>query len=152
MKSKIKVLLIGALLFFSLAGGWMHSAEHPFAGTGFGWVPFSAGLLSLLVVAPMFAFRRTVRWAYLLNGFTVIAGTVTMAHYSLALEPLWADILVLWAKFAVGRALFLLEVFPMDAAPRVRGWGLIRFPNMGFWYVHLALWGLVYWLGHAFWR
>jgi len=152
MKKKIKILLIFGLFFMSLGGGWMHYAYHPAAKTGFGWVPFIAGILSILVITPMFAFKKTVRWAYLLNGFAVIIGTITMAHFSLAVHPIWADILILWGKFAVGRAIFCLEIYPPDANPKVRGWALVRFPNMGFWTVHLLLWGLVYFLGSAFWR
>jgi hypothetical protein len=152
MKKHIKIMLILALFFVSLGGGWLHFAYHPAAKTGFGWVPLIAGILSVLVITPLFAIKRTIRWAYLLNGFTVIAGTITMAHFSLQVAPIWADILILWGKFAIGRALFCLEIYPPDANPKVKGWGLIRFPNMGFWYVHLALWGVVYLLGNLIWR
>ena len=152
MKKKIKFLLIFGLFFMSWGGGWMHYSYHPFAKTGYGWVPFIVGLISVLIVPILFAFKKTVHWAYLLNGFAVIIGTITMTHFSLAVHPLWADILILWGKFAIGRAIFCLEVYPPDARPQVRGWNLIRFPNMGFWYVHLVAWTAVYLLGHFIWR
>jgi hypothetical protein len=152
MKKKIKILLIFSLFFASLGGGLLHYNYHPYARTGFGWVPFIVGLISVLVIPPLFAFRKTLHLAYLLNGFAVIVGTVTMAHFSLVTAPLWADILILWAKFALGRALFCLEIYPPDSNPRVKGWNLIRYPQLGFWYVHLVLWGLVYYLGNHFWR
>ena len=152
MKKKIKSLLIFGLFFASLGGMGLHYAIHPFAKTSYGLVPFIVGLLSVLIIPLLFAFKKTVHWGYLLNGFVVIIGTITMAHFSLVLRPLWPDILILWAKFAIGRAIFCLEIYPSDSNPKVKGWSLIRYPNMGFWYIHLVLWSLVYFLGNYFWR
>jgi hypothetical protein len=152
MKKQIKFTLIFALFAVALGGGWFHYTYHPFAKTGFGWVPFIAAIVSVLAVPLLFMSRKTVHWGYLLNGFTVIVGTVTMGHFSLALAPLWPDIAILWGKFAIGRALFCLEVYPADADPKPRGWARLRYPNLGFWGVHLALWSLVYFLGGTFWR
>ncbi len=152
MKKHIKWMLIFALFAVSFGGGWLHYAYHPAAKTGFGWVPFVSAILSVIVIPVLFMFRKTVHWGYLLNGFTAIVGTVTMGHFSLVLGPLWADVAILWGKFAIGRALFCFEVYPADANPKPKGWALIRYPNMGFWYVHLVLWALVYWLGRTFWR
>ena len=152
MKKKIKILLILGLFFVSLGGGWLHYMYHPYAETGFGWVPFIVGLITVLLVPILFYFRKTLHLAYLLNGFAVIIGIITMAHFSLAVEPLWANIVTLLSKFVIGRAIFCLEVYPLDSDPKPRGWGLIRYPNLGFWYVHLVAWSLVYFLGHHFWR
>jgi len=152
MKKKIKILLIFGLFFASLGGGMMHYAYHPFAETGFGWVPFIVGLITVLLVPILFYFRKTLHLAYLLNGFAVIIGTITMGHFALEVAPIWPDILILWVKFAIGRAIFCLEIYPMDSHPRVKGWNLIRYPQMGFWFVHLVLWTLVYFLGNHFWR
>jgi len=152
MKKRIRILLILGLFFASAGGGWFHYAYHPYAKTGYGWVPFIVGLLSLLVVPILFYFRKTLNLAYLINGFSVIIGTITMAHFSLQISGLWPDILILWAKFAIGRAIFCLEVYPMDSNPHVKGWNLIRYPQLGFWFVHLAAWSLVYFLGQYLWR
>jgi len=152
MKKKIKFLLIFGLFFMSLGGGWMHYNYHPYAQTGYGWVPFIVGLISVLIVPVLFAFKKTVHWAYLLNGFAVIIGTITMAHFSLEVHAIWPDIAILWGKFAVGRAIFCLEVYPLDSNPKVKGLSLIRYPNMGFWFVHFAAWTAVYLLGHFIWR
>jgi hypothetical protein len=152
MKKKIKILLILGLFFTSAGGGWFHYAYHPYAKTGYGWVPFIVGLITVLLVPILFYFRKTLNLAYLLNGFAVIIGTITMAHFSLVIRPLWPDILILWTKFAIGRAIFCLEVYPLDSDPKPKGWGLIRYPNLGFWYVHLAAWSAVYFLGHFIWR
>jgi hypothetical protein len=127
-------------------------AVHPAAMTGFGWVPFIVGLISVLIIPLLFAFKKTVHWGYLLNGFVVIIGTITMAHFSLVSRPLWPDILILMTKFAIGRAIFCLEVYPPDSNPKVKDWSLIRYPNMGFWFVHLVAWSVVHFLGSYFWR
>ena len=152
MKNKIKILLIFGLFFLSLGGGLMHKAYHPFGRTGYGMVPFIVGLLSVLIIPILFYFKKTLNLAYLLNGFAVIIGTITMAHFSLTIHAIWPDILVLWSKFVIGRAIFCLEVYPMDSNPKVKGWNLIRYPQLGFWFVHLVLWGVVYFLGNLFWR
>ena len=130
----------------------MHFNYHPFSETGYGWVPFIVGLLSIFVVPFLFYFRKTLNLAYLVNGFSVIIGVITMAHFSLESAPLWSNIVTLLSKFVIGRAIFCLEVYPIDSDPKVRGLSLIRYPNMGFWFVHLVAWSLVYFLGHYFWR
>jgi len=122
MKKKIKILLIFGLFFVSLGGMGLHYAIHPFAKTGYGWVPFIVGLISVLVIPLLFYFRKTLNLAYLLNGFAVIIGTITMAHFSLVIRPLWPDILILMTKFVIGRAIFCLEIYPLDANPKVKGW------------------------------
>ncbi len=152
MKNKIKILLILGLVFVSIGGGWLHYKYHPYASTGFGWVPFIVGLIAIFLVPILFYFRKTLNLAYLLNGFSVIIGVITMAHFSLEIGPLWANIVTLLSKFVIGRAIFCLEVYPLDSNPKPRGWGLIRYPNLGFWYVHFVAWTAVYFLGQHFWR
>jgi hypothetical protein len=152
MKKKIKILLILGLFFVSAGGGWVHYKYHPYGTTGFGWVPFIAGLISIFLLPVLFYFRKTLNLAYLLNGFTVIIGVITMAHFSLEIAPLWANIVTLLSKFVIGRAIFCLEVYPPDSDPKPKGWGVIRYPNPGFWYVHFVAWSAVYFLGHAIWR
>jgi hypothetical protein len=151
MKKQIKILLILGLFFLSFGGGWMHFAYHPAAKTGYGWVPFIAGLVSVLLIPLLFAFKKTVHWAYLLNGFAVVIGTITMVQFSIEVHPIWADVAILWGKFVLGRALFCLEVYPLEAAPRAKGLAFFRYPNLGFWYVHLVMWAIVYFLGHKLW-
>lgn len=152
MKKKIKGLLIFALFLASLGGGWMHFYNHPVSEVTYGWVPFIVGVITIFLVPLLFVFRKTLNLAYLLNGFAVIIGTIMMAHFSLKDSPIWPNILILWAKFAIGRAIFCLEIYPMDSNPKVKGWNLIRYPQLGFWFIHLAMWSLVYFLGNYFWR
>jgi len=152
MKKKIKILLILGLLFVSIGGGWLHYMYHPYAETGYGWVPFIVGLITIFLVPVLFYFRKTLNLAYLINGFSVIIGVITMTHFSLEIAPIWANIMTLLSKFVIGRAIFCLEVYPIDSNPKVRGLSLIRYPNMGFWFVHFVAWSAVYFLGHFIWR
>jgi hypothetical protein len=152
MKKRIKLLLVFGLFFVSLGGGMFHYAFHSYTKFAYGWVPFIVGLISVILIPLLFYFRKTLNLAYLLNGFAVIIGTITMANYALVMRPIWPDILILWSKFVIGRAIFCLEVYPLDSNPKVKGWNLIRYPQMGFWFVHLVAWSLVYFLGSYFWR
>jgi hypothetical protein len=152
MKKRIKILLILGLFFVSWGGAGLHYNYHPFAKTGYGWVPFIIGLISMFVVPFLFYFRKTLNLAYLINGFSVIIGVITMAHFSVEIAPLWPNVISLLSKFVIGRAIFCLEVYPIDSNPKVHGLSLIRYPNLGFWYVHFVAWTAVYFLGHFIWR
>jgi hypothetical protein len=62
-----------------------------------------------------------------------------------------ADILILWGKFFIGKALFDLEFFGYDAAKEKKGVSY-RYPNMGWWFIHLVTVSIVYYLGFMLWR
>jgi hypothetical protein len=92
-----------------------------------------------------------------------IIGTILMAHFSIAhwpaqttfasiiLETTLPDILILWTIFFIGKALFDLETFGYD--PKKPKVGVTyRYPNMGWWFVHLAGLSIVYTLGNLLWR
>jgi hypothetical protein len=115
-------------------------------------VPFIVGLITVLLVPILFYFKKTLHLAYLLNGFAVIIGTITMGHFALVVAPVWPDILILWGKFAIGGAIFNYELYPPDSNPKVKGWNLFRYPHLGFWFAHLVAWSLVYYLGNQVWR
>jgi hypothetical protein len=156
------ILLIG-LWVLSIGGLLLHSRIHPVNANHSNLVPAVSGLMSVLVVPLLFCFRRTIAYGYAVNGFLVIIGTITMTHFSIAhwpnpvtvqavlLTTMLADILVLWTKFFVGKALFDLEFFGYDVAKEKKG-TTYRYPNMGWWLVHLAAVSIVYYLGHFLWR
>ncbi|MGA1979230.1 MAG: hypothetical protein ABSG99_01510 [Sedimentisphaerales bacterium] len=156
------ILLVG-LLTLSVGGLLLHSRIHPVNTNYSNLVPAVSGLLSVLVVPLLFCRRRTIAYGYVLNGFLVITGTITMAHFSIAhwpnpvtvqavlLNTTLADILILWAKFFIGKSLFDLEFFGYDTAREKKGI-TYRYPNMGWWLVHLASVSIVYYLGHILWR
>jgi hypothetical protein len=152
MKNQIKIYLIIGLFVLGLGGLWLHHNVHSPAKVAYGYVPFISGLLSVILIPILFIFRRTLHLAYLLNGFTVIIGVIAMSYLSLAVRPIWPDVIMLIAKFFLGRAIFSLEVYKLDVAPKITGWRLIRYPNMGFWYVHFVLLTAVFALGRILWR
>ena len=162
-RASMKTILLAAMIATSLAGYMVHARIH-LAAQNFSFaVPLGAGLLSILAVPLLFAFPRTVSYGYVLNGFLCIVGTVTMGHFAIAhwsapdappdilFRSMVLDILILWGRFFAGKALFDLETFGYDP-DRVRQGMTWRYPNLGWWLVHLAGVSLVYTLGHWVWR
>lgn len=151
-RNRIGYSLVFGLFFISLGGAMIHYHAHPSAKHDFAYVPMVAGILSVLVIPPLFLFKRTLHLAYMLNGFLVIVGTVTMGHYALVSRPIWPDLPILWAKFLMGYALFNIEVFSAAADLKLDLLKAIRYPHFGFWVVHLLTIGTVYTLGAMYWR
>lgn len=163
VRSYVRSVLLAALAAVSLGGLLLHTRIHPVAHNPANLVPLLSGLLSVIIIPLLFWNRKTLVWGYLLNGFTAIIGTVAMAHFSLAhwpkpltlpsllLNTLLADILILWGKFFVGKALFDLESFGYDAGHEKKGvWW--RYPSLGWWLVHLAAFSVVYAIVKIVWR
>jgi hypothetical protein len=163
LKTSVKSILLGALVALASGGFLLHTRIHPFTQNSSNFVPFFLGLLGIVVVPLLYLSRKTVSYGYVLNGFSVIIGTITMIHFSIVhfpgpftlkslfLSTLLADILLLWGNFFVGKALFDLEMFGYDANKTKKG-KPFRYPNMGWWFVHLVVVSLVYYLGNRFWR
>ena len=161
-RTYIRLILLGALVSLALAGFLIHARVHPITRNPSFVVPFAAGLLSLVLVPALFWFKRTLAYGYVLNGFLCIVGTVTMAHYAIArwhdpaappdilLKSMVIDILIVWGKFFVGKALFELETFGY-APDRPKAGISWRYPNLGWWLIHLAAVSLVYTLGNRLW-
>lgn len=150
----LKSTLIFGFICLAAGGWWIHYYYHPLA-TGFGYVPFVSGLISIVVLPIMFCFRPTLSYAYVINGMLVILGTITMTHFSLVKlgSPfgLIANIALLWGKFAVGKAIFDLDFIKTDQDVQPKG-RYFRYPNTGWWLVHLAGWTAVYALGNLLWK
>ncbi len=163
IQTHIRSTLLGALVTLALAGFMVHARIHLIAQNPAFIVPFIAGILSIVAVPALFWSKKTIAYGYVLNGFLCIIGTVTMAHYAIAhwsdptsppdilLKSMLIDILIVWGKFFVGKALFDLETFGYDPNRPKTGIGY-RYPNMGWWLIHLAGVGLVYFLGNLLWR
>jgi hypothetical protein len=162
-KNALKLTLTAGLVFLAFGGWLLHLRIHPPLEEGYNLVPFLSGVLSIFIVPLLFWFKPTIIPAYLINGFSVILGTITMAHLSLVnlnspltlqnllFNTMIADIALLWGKFAVGKAIFDLEFLhtDQDAAPRGR---YFRYPNTGWWLVHLVGWSIVYAAGNILWK
>jgi hypothetical protein len=162
-KKMLKVTLIACFALLSIGGWLLHLRVHPPAQNGANFIPFLSGIAGVVVLPLMFWFRSTFAYAYVLNGFFVIIGTITMAHFSVVhfkgpltlagifMNTTAADIALLWGKFAVGKGLFELESLRSDSDEMPRG-RFFRYPNMGWWWVHLFLLAIVYALGNLYWR
>lgn len=153
MKNYVKNILIFSLFLLALGGAIMHYKYHPVSKYAYNWVPLIAAFLSVVVIPVMFLFRKTIHWAYILNGFTAIIGIITMTHFSLVKSSIMHYVILTFVKLYLGRAIFCLEVFKMENEsfkPSLLQY--MRYPHMGFWYVHLILLSLVYFLGNLLWR
>jgi hypothetical protein len=162
-KTYIKTILLIGLVTLSIGGLLLHSRIHPATEKDENLIPAIIGVMGIVVVPALFWFKKTIAYAYVINGFAVIIGTITMAHFSIAHWPkettvktillgtLLADILILWGKFFIGKAVFDLEFFGYDAGKEKKG-KTYRYPNMGWWMVHLAGVSVVYYLGNVLWK
>jgi hypothetical protein len=162
-KQNIRNLLVAGLVASSLGGWLLHLRIHHIADSPLNLIPFIAGLVSIVVLPAMFFSRKTLAYAYVINGMIVIIGAVTMGQVSvlklqgpvtfatIILGTLLADIILLLTKFFFGKALFELEMLKtIDAAARRgRFW---RYPNMGWWWVHLFTMTVAFAAGNLFWK
>jgi hypothetical protein len=163
IKTYIKATLLFGLVALSVGGFLLHVRIHPVAKNPANIVPVVLGVLGVVIVPLLFLSRKLVSYGYVINGMEAIIGTVVMAHYSIAhwpapvtpaamiLQTLLADILVLWSKFFLGKALFDLEFHGYDQTREMKG-KTYRYPNYGWWLLHLGTISLVYCLGHVLWR
>ncbi len=159
VRSYIRAMCLAALIALALGGFLIHIRIHPFTNNASFLTNFITGVLSIVIIPLLFLRKETLHYGYVLNGFISIVGTVTMAHFSLAhppdhfgpvnilLKTTLPDILILWGKFFVGKALFDCEVYGYNATVEKKGvW--YRYPNLGWWGVHLIVVCLVYYAGY----
>jgi hypothetical protein len=161
-KQNIRLTLVFGLFFISLGGWLLHTrAHHPFTGAFTYDVPFIIGLLNFIVVPWLFLYDRSIALGYLINGFTVIFGIIFMAHFSVIHHPkeivlkavllmtVVPDIIILFTKFMVGKALFDLHLSQLDKEIPLKVKPL-RYPNLGWWIVHFVAISVVYSIGAIF--
>lgn len=163
LRNYSKTFLIISIVVLSLGGLMLHIRIHPVQTNHANIIPIACGVLSIIAVPVLFSFKKTVQYGYVLNGMLAITGTVIMTHYSIAnlSEPvtletilfgtLFADILILWTVFCIGKVIFELETFGYADDKEKKG-VTYRYPNMGWWFVHLITLSTVYTLGHFLWR
>lgn len=162
-KNRLKAALIVGL-FLSALGGWLlHLRIHPPTKDTEFLIPFISGIISVFILPLLFWFRRTTAAAYIINGFLAIIGTIVMAQLSIThfkdpvtvanviLNTTLADIAILWGKFVIGKALFDLQFLKSDTDIAAKG-RFFRYPNMGWWWVHLFALAFVYTLGNIIWK
>ena len=154
----VKRTLLAALFAVSLGGWMLHIRIHPVEKALINWLPLISGAASVVLVPLLFMNTKTAAYGYVLNGMQVILGTILMARFSilnppdtitlsgLLLKTTVPDIIILWGKFAAGKALFDLELFGYNAHLERVG-KTYRYPHMGWWWIHLAAISLVYCIG-----
>ncbi len=163
VRTYVKSTLLLALIAISLGGLMLHLRIHPVSKNTSNFLPLLSGILSVIIVPLLFCSKKTISYGYVLNGFQVIVGTVAMAHLSIMDWPLpvsfksivlgttLPDIMVLWTKFFIGKALFDLELFGYDSGRNKVGL-TYRYPNTGWWLVHFTGVSIVYALSNWLWR
>ncbi len=164
-KKYLKITLIVSLVSISLGGFLLHYRTHPLQSGIVNYVPFIAGIISIIIIPALFCSKRLTPYAYLANGVIAIIGTISMAQFSLAHLPkqmnivtlfsgtLLSDIFILWTAFFIGKLIFELDLTNINNmdTPRHKG-RFLRYPNLGFWGVHLIVIGIVYSIGHFLWK
>lgn len=163
IRAYVKSTLLAGLIAVSIGGLLLHMRIHPPTQNTSNLVPLISGILGVIVVPLLFTNKKTISYGYTLNGFLVIIGSVAMAHFSVAhwpqpatvesaiLKTTLPDIVVLWTKFFIGKAIFDLEIFGYDP-DRTRAGKTYRYPNAGWWLIHLTAASIVYTLGGLLWR
>jgi hypothetical protein len=163
VRNYVRTLLLTALVTMALGGFLLHLRIHPFTQNTSFLINFVAGLLSVVVVPLLLWWRKTLHYGYVLNGFIAIVATIAMAHFSFAhppeglnpgnilLKTTLPDILIVWGKFFVGKALFDLEIQGYNATLEKKGMPY-RYPNLGWWLIHLLAVSAAYYAGNSLWR
>ena len=81
-KKEIRKPII-ALIFISLGGWMLHFRAHPITADADNLLPFFFGLVDVIITPILFNHKKTVIVAYLINGISVIVGTIAMATFSI---------------------------------------------------------------------
>jgi hypothetical protein len=163
VKTYVKSILLSALVTISLGGFLLHLRVHPVSQNFSNIIAVISGVVSIVAVPLLLSFKKTIHYGYVLNGFLAIVGTIVMAQFAIVhwpepatletiiLKTTLADIIIVWSKFFIGKALFDLETFGYDPAKPKKGI-TYRYPNLGWWLVHLVALSVVYTLGNLLWR
>lgn len=156
-------LLVLALVFLSLGGWLLHLRTHPLPiwsdgstvpAASANWIPFVVGLLNILVAPILLCYARTVIVGYLMNGMSVIIGSILMAVFSLyrlphpivpgdlVMKTMFPDIMLLFGNLFVGQQI-LLHHHPN---------GMGRMFTFSWWTRHFVYLSVIFALGHYVWR
>ncbi|UCE05951.1 MAG: hypothetical protein JSW07_20565 [bacterium] len=142
-------------LFFIALGGWLlHLRIHPFEGNPPNFVPFIVGLISVFIIPVLFYFKKTYLIGYLLNGFSVIIGSVVMATFSLSglPEPLTFSTIMLRTTLPVIFILFSKLFIGQMILHQYHPTGLGRMFTAWWWTRHFVYFAIVFSIGHWLWR
>lgn len=155
MASKKGIELQLFALFFVALGGWLlHIRIHPFADNPTNYVPFIFGVVSVFFAPILLSFKQTAMIGYLINGFSVIIGVVTMVTFSISglsapvtfsnlmLRTTLPYNMILLAKLFIGQ-MVLYHYYPTGLGRMFTGW---------WWARHFVYVATVFAVGHLLWR
>jgi hypothetical protein len=143
-----------ALIFISLGGWMLHFRAHPITADADNFLPFIIGLIDIIITPILFNHKKTVIIAYLINGTSVIIGSIAMATFSIyrftvpvtlgnrIFRTMLSDILILFSKLFIGQAI-LSYFYPA---------GLGRLFTTSWWIRHFCYFSVIFALGHFLWR
>jgi len=156
IKKEIR-LPVYAIVILSFGGWLLHLRIHPVSfdpADPKAFVPYIAGIVAIAVVPFLLNSARTFVAGYLINGMSVVIGTVGMASLSIAKLPspltfhtiltgtMLGDILLLFPK------LFLGQMVMAHYHPN----GMGRLFTPFYWTRHFIYLGAIFALGHFIWR
>jgi hypothetical protein len=145
---------IFSLIFLSVSGWLIHLSRHPISDEPSNLVPFIFGILAIFFVPMLLNYKKTYLIGYLINGFSVIIGTVVMATLSIShlsvpvsvsdilFRTLLGSILILMPKLFIGQ-MILRHYHPT---------GLGRMFTAWWWMRHFVYFSIVFSIGHWLWR
>lgn len=159
IKKEIR-LPVYALVILSLAGWLIHLRVHPVSfdpanpANPAGFVPYIAGIVAIAVVPFLLNSARTFLTGYLINGMSVVLGTVGMASVSIAKPPSPLTLHTILTGTMLGSILltipklFLGQIVMAHYHPH----GMGRLFTPFYWARHFIYLGAIFALGHFIWR
>jgi len=155
MKVERKIIIPPALTLLLLSlGGWLlHLRMHPISDNPANFIPFIIGLLNIMIIPLFFINNNTMVLAYLINGFSVIIGTIVMADLSLSSLPYPLTIGRLFLKTTIpyicilSAKLFAAQTILTQYFPAGTG----RLFTAAWWARHFCYLSIIYVLGHQLW-
>ena len=143
-----------SLFLLSLGGLLLHLRIHPFDENPTNLIPFIFGVANISLAPFFFNFKKTFLLAYLINGFGVILGTITMITFSISgftqpitlskilLRTTLADVFILLPKlFLAQRILYFF--YPTGVGRMFIAWWWVR---------HFCYVTIIFLLGYLLWR
>jgi hypothetical protein len=147
------------LVLLSLGGFLLHLKLHPVSfdpgapENPAHMIPFIIGILGVIAVPALMAFKRTCITGYCINGMSVVIGVIIMLHFTHASPPelsisgmlLYTTIpyiIILFPKLLIGQSVLLFYY------PHGRG----RMFTAGWWVRHFIYLSIFYMLGFFLWK
>jgi len=150
-------LPVYAIVFLSLGGWLLHQRIYPVSfdpADPKAFVPYITGIVSIVAVPFLLNSARTFVAGYLINGMSVVIGTVAMASLSIAKPPSTLTLHAVLTEtklpdiFLLFPKLFLGQIVMAHYHPH----GMGRLFTPLYWTKHFFYLGVIFALGHFIWR